>query len=94
MPSLATPLFREAFSRIEELQISSTLTTWPKATQLVSCMPSLRLVEIGYNRLDSLAGLDTEQTSAEHPTLQVINLDGNFLGNWADICVALKPFTG
>ncbi|EKM55323.1 uncharacterized protein PHACADRAFT_173426 [Phanerochaete carnosa HHB-10118-sp] len=95
MPSFSTPRFSEAFSKIKELQISSTLTRWSETMHLVSCMPSLCILETGYNRLERLAITDgAPQTHAEHSTLRAINFDGNSLHSWSDICSALASFMG
>ncbi|KIP12320.1 hypothetical protein PHLGIDRAFT_98272 [Phlebiopsis gigantea 11061_1 CR5-6] len=89
------PTFRAAFSRIRELQINSTLTTWTDLRRLVGCMPSLTRVESGYNRLHSLSdGPDTTANNAAVSlTLQEINLDGNFLQKWSAVYSALTDFT-
>ena len=85
--------FATAFARLKELQISTTLTTWPQVCQLVSLMPSLRLLEVGYNRLHRLVPFESHATFREHSTLQVINFDGNALYQWSEVCDSLRQFT-
>lgn len=84
--------FKAAFSKLRELQISSTLATWTQVRELVSYMPSLQLLEAGYNRLHSL-DLFTSHNTMEDSSLQVINLDGNSLSQWSAVCGSLGPFT-
>lgn len=89
-----TDLSKAAFSRIKELQINSTMTTWQELRLLVGYMPSLRLIEAGYNRLHSLAeGRNVLVENADViSTLHGINLDGNLLREWFEVCSALTPF--
>ena len=95
MPS-DTLLFKAAFSRIKELQISSTLMTWNELLTLVSNMPSLRIIEAGYNRLHSLSNSRNALSGTANAlsTLQEINLDGNLLSQWSEVCFAVAPFVG
>ena len=92
MPADAS-LFETAFSRLRELQITSTLTTWAEVRRLVSLMPSLRVLEVGYNRLHSLGPLGSDSLP-DDTRLEVLNLDGNWLCRWSELCQALEWFTG
>jgi tubulin-specific chaperone E len=92
MPANITA-FKAAFSKLRELQISSTLVTWAQLRELISCMPSLRLLEAGYNRLHSLE-CSASPSKMEDPALQVINLDGNCLSQWSAVCDSFELFTG
>ena len=60
-------------------------------------LPSLRTVELGYNRLRSLV---TEQGPQSTPLchsnamLHSINLDGNNLDSFSDVCSAMRSLLG
>lgn len=62
--------------------------TWPETEDLVLAIPSLRLVEMGYNRLRHLSPCPTLST----PNIQIVNLDSNELDDWAHICETFKPY--
>lgn len=85
--------FSQALAKIKELQLSSTLTTWHNIRVLVANMPSLRLLEVGYNQLRSLA-LSADDTAqiTPHLNMEVINLDSNDLSDWKETCIALQAF--
>ncbi|TFY76586.1 hypothetical protein EWM64_g7423, partial [Hericium alpestre] len=63
---------------------------WLDMLDVTSLMPSLKLVEMGYNRLTRLT-----PPAAHHklPPLELVNLDGNSLSDWPNICQALAPFS-
>ncbi|KAF8636511.1 hypothetical protein AX17_003325 [Amanita inopinata Kibby_2008] len=71
-----------AFLNLIELQLNRTMTTWPALTTIISIMPRLRLVEMGYNRLSRL--LTNESSTCT--SIQTINLDGNECGDWINLC--------
>jgi hypothetical protein len=62
--------------------------TWPETENLILSIPSLRLVEMGYNHLTCLS---LSPTPAK-PSIQVVNLDSNELNDWAHICETFKPY--
>ena len=77
-----------AFSQLTELQLNGTLMTWQEAEDLVLAIPSLRIVEMGYNRLSYLSPRSTPST----PNIQTVNLDSNELDDWTHICRTFKPY--
>ncbi|KIM86184.1 hypothetical protein PILCRDRAFT_816109 [Piloderma croceum F 1598] len=77
-----------AFPKLTELQLNGTLMTWSDAEELVFVIPSLRLVEMGYNRLRCLSS----SPALAKPSIHVINLDGNELDDWAHICETFQPY--
>ena len=86
-----------AFSRLEELQLSATLTTWTEFRSLLPHLPALRAVELGYNKLRALSQEISSihvDVSYQNSSLQDVNLDGNELDNFADISSAMRNFTG
>ncbi|KAF9227719.1 RNI-like protein [Gyrodon lividus] len=77
-----------AFLCLCELQLNGTLITWEEFRRVASFMPSLRSVELGYNRIKSL----TAQSSWTIPLLS-LNLDGNLLDNWTQMSTSLSECT-
>jgi len=77
-----------AFPKLIELQLNGTLMTWSDAEKLVFVIPSLRLVEMGYNRLRRLSS----SPALAKPGIHVINLDGNELDDWPHICETFQPY--
>jgi hypothetical protein len=78
----------EAFSNLAELQLNGTLMTWQETEELVLAIPSLRLVEMGYNGLKYLSPFPTP----DNPRVQVVNLDSNELHDWTHVCEIFKPY--
>lgn len=62
--------------------------TWPETEKLILAVPNLRLVEMGYNRLRRLSVFPTPV----EPHIEVVNLDGNELDDWAHICETFKSY--
>lgn len=87
-PFKNTPKATLAFPKLAELQLNGTLMTWSDAEELVFVIPSLRLVEMGYNRLRRLSSSPV----LAKPSLHVINLDGNELDDWVHICETFQPY--
>lgn len=89
------PEFQHAFSHIKELQLNATSTTWDNIRVLESYMPSLQLLETGYNQLRSLrTNQDHAKGDQAHISqLQIINFDSNELTDWTATCNGLRPFT-
>ena len=54
--------------------------TWPEMETIAEMIPTLRIVEMGYNRLTDLHSSDTVLSN-----IQVINLDGNEIKHWSHI---------
>ncbi|KAI0333552.1 hypothetical protein GY45DRAFT_1296987 [Cubamyces sp. BRFM 1775] len=86
-----------AFQRLEDLQLNGTLTTWDEFRTILIYLPSLRTIELGYNRLQNLV---TEQDPQGSPrggtnaTLHSVNLDSNNLDSFGDICAAMRSLLG
>lgn len=81
----------QAFRNLTELQLNATLITWQTALNVIAFMPKLKHLELGYNRLSGLSS--TEYPQGSFASLELLNLDGNDLMDWGDICRALRPFT-
>ncbi|KAA1469385.1 hypothetical protein DENSPDRAFT_773147 [Dentipellis sp. KUC8613] len=80
-----------AFQRLTELELNATLMTWQEMLDVVTSMPTLKQVEMGYNRLTKL--LPARYPDPFNSGIEVVNLDGNQLSDWTDVCRALAPFT-
>lgn len=78
-----------AFSNVTELQLNGTLMSWSEFEEVALAIPNLRVVEMGYNQIERLASFPTPVQSH----LQMVNLDGNELGDWIDICTKFKSYT-
>ncbi|KAH7923561.1 hypothetical protein BV22DRAFT_1092713 [Leucogyrophana mollusca] len=89
---LGSPLCPLAFSRLTELQLSSTMMTWEELTIVTAFMPKLQLVEFGYNHLSHISSSKPPQETVT--AIKVLNLDGNELGDWLHLCEALECYTG
>ena len=89
-----TTEFRQAFTRLRELQLNATLMAWDNVRLLASYIPSLQVLETGYNQLRHL--LTTRNHASDGrgyvSELKVINFDSNELTDWAATCQALSPF--
>ena len=83
--------FRQAFTRLRELQLNATLMIWDNVRLLASYIPSLQVLETGYNQLRHL--LTNKDDQSHMSELRVINFDSNELTDWTAICHALSPFT-
>ncbi|PFH54254.1 hypothetical protein AMATHDRAFT_135907 [Amanita thiersii Skay4041] len=82
-------LMSKAFSKLLELQLNCTLTTWPDMVTVISMMPSLQLVEMGHNRLSRLPGTDKLVHNA---SIQVFNLDSNLCNNWTNLVQSFRHY--
>ncbi|KAF7791340.1 hypothetical protein EIP86_002354 [Pleurotus ostreatoroseus] len=74
-----------------ELQLNATLMIWDNVRLLASYIPSLQVLETGYNQLRHL--LTNKDDQSHMSELRVINFDSNELTDWTAICHALSPFT-
>ncbi|KAI0807698.1 hypothetical protein C8Q74DRAFT_81996 [Fomes fomentarius] len=84
-----------AFLCLEELQLSATLTTWNTFQILLPHMPALRIVELGYNRLQVLSSeTNLDSRWRKNVTLHSVNFDGNGLDSFADISSAMRNLSG
>jgi len=81
----------EAFKSLTELQLNGTLMTWLEMQAVITNMPQLRLIEMGYNKLADLPTLDSCLPD-NNGALQVINLDGNACHDWVHLCKALHQY--
>ncbi|KAI0053913.1 hypothetical protein FA95DRAFT_1551690 [Auriscalpium vulgare] len=80
----------QAFSRLTELQLNGTLITWEAMINIISLIPTLRQIEMGYNRLTSLSTAKTPERSTVN--VEIINLDGNQLSDWINVSAGLCAF--
>ncbi|VDB82704.1 unnamed protein product [Peniophora sp. CBMAI 1063] len=87
--SFTKPPGLNTFAKLEELQLSGTMTSWQEMLSIISHMPRLRHIEMGYNRLNTLTS-DGYQWST-HCGLELVNLDNNRLNEWLEIARALRP---
>jgi hypothetical protein len=88
-PFSGPDLRAQSFRRLTELQLSGTLMSWKAMLDVIMRMPSLKHIEMGYNRLTTL-GSDQPRGPVD-PVLELINLDSNQLSEWDSICHALRP---
>ncbi|OCH92105.1 RNI-like protein [Obba rivulosa] len=88
-----TDLARLAFKGLKELQLNATLTTWEDSQYIVGCMPELRILEMGYNRLSDLPSLENSHNIPLNTSLEELNLDSNHISCWAKLCHGLRSLT-
>lgn len=69
-----------AFAKLTELQLNQTLMTWLEMETIVKMIPTLRIIEMGYNRLTDLHSSDNILSN-----IQVVNLDRNEIRHWSHI---------
>lgn len=67
------------------------MLSWSNLTLLLSRMPELHYLELGYNRLRFLGTAHLSQTLSLSK-LEVLNLDGNELEDWLDVMTSVAPF--
>ncbi|KAJ7085686.1 CAP Gly-rich domain-containing protein [Mycena belliarum] len=77
-----------AFSNLTELRLNGTLMTWQEMQQVTASMPILKIVEMGYNRIESISSADFAYGS----TIETLNLDSNDLHSWVNICDSLRSY--
>ncbi|KAI0064708.1 RNI-like protein [Artomyces pyxidatus] len=87
-PSVAA----RAFQHLTELQLNANNITWQGMLDVVSLIPTLKHIEMGYNHLTTLSVTAGSSGDVFSSALETINLDSNSLSNWSDICFALKGF--
>lgn len=80
-----------AFLGLEELRVNQTMVVWPEVILLISAMPNLRYLEIGYNNLKSLGGATQKMSFVTK--LETMNFDGNSLEDWTDVMISSSAFT-
>ncbi|KAL4248489.1 hypothetical protein ABKN59_007766 [Abortiporus biennis] len=95
-------LMSSAYNQLQELQVNATLITWSQLQFIISFMPQLVSVEVGFNNLSKLTVSKDESDQREVPgtgitgnptstaktntSLRTINLDGNKLRTWSEFC--------
>lgn len=84
-----------AFRRLEELHLNATLATWEEFQNLLAYLPSLRTLELGYNRLRALTKTMTPGTTSneKNRTVRSVNLDSNELDDLTDISEAMRDLS-
>ncbi|KAH9945843.1 uncharacterized protein BXZ73DRAFT_86099 [Epithele typhae] len=87
--SLSVP---KPFQKLEDLQLSATLTTWNECRSLLQYLPSLKAIEFGYNRIRLLSDNDSPWPS--HENLQSVNFDSNELYSFTDLHDGLENIPG
>ena len=85
--------FSSAFLNLTEIQLNGTLLSWPEVYGIITKMPALRGLEMGYNRLSSLSTGGGSDPQGPHPTIQTLNLENNELAEWTIIAssICLMP---
>ncbi|KAL4077235.1 hypothetical protein V8B97DRAFT_1915339 [Scleroderma yunnanense] len=71
-----------------ERLVLNTLVTWEEFREVLSFMPGLQVVELGYNRLTSLHTKGLKPI----PRIHCLNFDTNELSDWADMAFSLSEF--
>lgn len=79
-----------AFRNLTELQLNGTLITWHEMQTVLTSMPKIQLIELGYNQLTFLSTAD--DYSPHDGALQVINLDSNTCSDWVHVCKSLHQY--
>ncbi|KAF8163437.1 hypothetical protein B0H34DRAFT_649985 [Crassisporium funariophilum] len=77
-----------AFSGVTEIQLNATLLTWTEMQAVTSMMPTLQVIEMGYNHLTRLS----DGVSVSNSAVQTINLDSNCCSDWAHVCASFKEY--
>ncbi|KAL5490033.1 hypothetical protein ACEPAI_4866 [Sanghuangporus weigelae] len=86
-----TTNLRSAFMSLEELRLNETFISWAEVVLLLTVMPNLRAIELGYNNMERLGSTEF-QDQLSGTKLQVLNLDENKLHDWHDVMEAIAPF--
>ncbi|TEB36448.1 hypothetical protein FA13DRAFT_1258885 [Coprinellus micaceus] len=81
--------FSSAFLNLTEIQLNGTLLSWPEVNGIITQMPALRGLEMGYNHLSSLSTGGGSDPRGPHPTLQTLNLENNELAEWTIIASSI-----
>ncbi|KAG6851293.1 hypothetical protein H0H93_011729 [Arthromyces matolae] len=91
LPGTDPSLLKSAFLHLTELHLSGTMMSWSEMQTVTAVMPSLEVIEFGYNNLTSL--LTTDSVVTANQTLRVLNLDSNACSNWLLISKAIRHYT-
>ena len=86
-----TDALRPALLALEELRLNGTLIIWPEVVRLVTVVPSLRVLELGYNKTEQL-GDTVSSDDLSTAKLEALNLDENRLADWNDLMLSIAPF--
>lgn len=89
-PHTNSQRMKTGFLNVTDLYISSTLMSWCDMEKVTIFMPQLRLVEMGYNCIESLSEYGSPLTPK--PDIQSVNLDGNECRKWHHVCYSLYPY--
>ena len=86
--------FSSAFSALQEIQLNTTLIPWRDLKRLLRHLPSLTVVEYGYNGLSNLYSTEGDPIEDQNTNsaLRIINFDSNELTGWAEVVTALQIF--
>lgn len=87
--SSSSELLKTAFPSLTVLQLNGTLMTWQESLCVVSTMPNLQVLEMGYNHLSRLSQ-DTDDPVSVIPAIQTVNLDNNNCNDWPHVFASLK----
>ncbi|KDR81741.1 hypothetical protein GALMADRAFT_239919 [Galerina marginata CBS 339.88] len=79
-----------SFRKLTEIQLNDTLMDWTDVQTIMSFIPQLRVIELGYNQLTRLCG-DKPQNQL-NSVVEVFNLDTNHCSDWTHICTALTEY--
>jgi len=79
-----------AFLGVTSLELNGTLTTWQEMQYIVSFMPKLLAVELGYNNISRMA--DNEHSTSPKCHITALNLDSNYINDWKDLSCALSHY--
>jgi hypothetical protein len=74
------------FERIVELQLNDTMLLWRETQEIISLMPKLKHLELGYNELHDLSPASGDYLQ---PHLTSLNLTTNHLNDWRHVCESL-----
>ncbi|KXN92190.1 Tubulin-specific chaperone E [Leucoagaricus sp. SymC.cos] len=85
--SPGTDILEGCFNSLAELRLSNTLMKWKDILAVVACMPKLRDLECGYNKLTD-ASFDLDGHLNLTTSVQTLNLDSNQICGWTSVYLA------
>ncbi|CUA67758.1 tubulin folding cofactor E [Rhizoctonia solani] len=80
---LTAPLNTTNFPKLTRLRLNSTMIDWAEACEVLAYLPNLQDLQLGHNQLKHLHPSSKINTPEALPSLTTLNLDSNFLGDWA-----------
>ncbi|PWN54088.1 RNI-like protein [Violaceomyces palustris] len=93
-----------SFLNLKELRLDGTFMTWDEMLRLSPALPSLELLQLGYNDISTFSApptgspaettshdlVDVGATTRPFPRLKILNLSGNKISNWDEVVKGLS----